>query len=88
MSEWISVKDKLPEIDTKVLIFYTIAKTDSKNKPTGGHHEYFEIAQIESITTTKTSSGVNTSVEWRDSDWNYVSPTYWMPLPKPPKETS
>jgi Protein of unknown function (DUF551) len=74
--EWISVKDRLPELDTNVLIYWKL----SKDKKEGGYWDMIEIALLDSITKRKESI----STEWRDSDYNTKNPTHWMPLPEPP----
>ena len=81
--EWISVKDRLPEIDEKCLVFYTIDDTDKKGKPTGIVYKYFEIAYIHMITLT---GGNHKSVSWQNSGYDPVEPSHWMPLPEPPKQ--
>jgi hypothetical protein len=77
MSEWISVKDKLPENDVEVLVFnpkdgITIGEFDSDR--VSGYVEsdgsYFCV-----------NSGWSIQYDWAP----YMSPTHWMPLPKEPK---
>lgn len=77
MQQWISVNDRLPEIDEYVLIYWKL----QKDKKEGGYWDMLEIARVESITHRKDS----VSVLWVDNDYNYKTPTHWMPLPKPPK---
>lgn len=63
---WISVKDRLPEFDTNVLVYYTI-----------GIHEYWEIGRLESVLNTANGE----SPSWIDTDYNAIDPALWMPLP-------
>lgn len=81
-TKWISVKDRLPEIDKKVLAFYTLSETN-KGKPTGKVFEYMIICRIESITDY---GGGKISVSWIDDEYNAINPTFWCYLPEPPKQ--
>jgi len=76
--KWISVKDKLPEFDVNVLIYWRL----QKDKKEGGYWDMIEIAHVSSITQGK--DYINT--EWKDSEYNQKSPTHWMSLPEPPKQ--
>ena len=76
--KWISVNERLPEIDEYVLIYWKL----QKDKKEGGYWDMLEIAKVESITHRKDS----VSVSWIDCDYNAKTPTHWMPLPEPPKE--
>ena len=68
---WISVKERLPEIGNRVLCYYTI-----------GEYECCKICRIYAI---KSSDGVIDSVDWIDDDYFDIEPSYWMELPEPPK---
>lgn len=82
MSEWISVKDRLPEHDTDVLVFAE------------GKHEAF----IGESVITITHIGNHKFWPDSPDHWEWVSPwqyfmtdyeiTHWMPLPKPPERES
>ena len=78
--EWIKVEDALPGFNEKVLIYWKLAK----DKKEVGFWDMIEIACVDSITNRKESK----SVDWSDSDYNSKSPTHWMPLPKPPTNTT
>ena len=71
MSEWISVEDRLPERDEKVLCYYGFEKNGEKhNMRFIGCLDYY--AYDENPHFQHASTGL------------FV--THWMPLPKPPKE--
>ena len=71
MGEWISVEDRLPPIDTEVLVF---------------SHGNISVCSL-----VQTDKEVR-DVVWEDvygywdDDEGVAAVTYWMPLPKPPKE--
>lgn len=81
MSDWISVDDRLPDIDQNVLVF---AK--------GIYEGYIgdTVIAISSVTDKNTlwPSLILEKPEWR-SPWQYFFTdyeiTHWMPLPQPPK---
>ena len=73
--EWISVKDRLPEIDHEVLIIYTIGKDDNE-------FNVYETARVDNV--TEYSNGK--VADWRRDGYSSVKPTHWMPLPEPPKK--
>lgn len=82
MGEWISVKDRLPEHDTPVLVFAE------------GKHEAFIGDSVIAITHIGNQKLWHDSPD----HWNWVSPwqyfmtdyeiTHWMPLPNPPERES
>lgn len=74
--QWISVKDRLPEFDVKVLIYWKL----KKEKKT----EYYDMIEIASLTSKTIGKGFELT-EWQDSDYNNKNPTHWMPLPDVPK---
>lgn len=76
MAEWISVKERLPEEDTDVLVVRKFLGLKGTVPPS----TYVEIAcRIDDRW-------------FSDSDENkivpslHTDPLYWMPVPKPPKE--
>ena len=83
--KWINVKDKLPEYEETVLLYYEI-----KGKKQLGRHYHsseenikcFEIGRLTSITSAKLYSTLN----WEDRSYNPITPTHWMPLPEPPQK--
>ena len=79
MSEWISVKDRLPEHDQKVLIFAE-GKID--------YHIGDTVIAITHIGNHKLFHDSPDRWGWV-SPWQYFSTnyeiTYWMPLPAPPE---
>ena len=77
--EWISVKERLPELDEYVLIYWQLKKG---KKEEDGFYDMIEIASLDSITHRKDQ----VSTEWKDKEYNGKEPTHWMPLPKPPKQ--
>lgn len=73
--EWISVKDRLPEFDKRVL-----ALDASKE---------VAILRLHSVTGRKTADGDSISTDWYEQtsyDTYYENVTHWMPLPEPPKQ--
>lgn len=74
-NEWISVKDRLPELEIDVLIYWQLKKSNED-----GFYDMIEIAMLKSITQRKESI----YTEWVNGDYETKSPTHWMPLPKPP----
>ena len=70
--EWISIKDMLPETNREVLVF-----TRDKD------FERIDIGKL--VNFWKDSKGVVTC-EWHDFEWNFLDPSFWMPLPPAPKE--
>lgn len=71
MSEWISVKDRLPEEDVSVLVFGSsglfIGSYDYGNKYM---ESYWSSEKYKHIECTE----------------DYEPVTHWMPLPQPPKD--
>lgn len=70
MTEWISVKDRLPDDYVPVLVYV---------KHIDGKRTVVLVDHIISYT-----NGCKTWAEI-DKTWKY-SATHWMPLPEPPKE--
>ena len=80
MSEWISVKDRLPGDEQEVLV---IAHGWDGRLVYVGSHKRVE-AQKSWLTGI-----TNKSSEWSLWGWSYLKEpmvTHWMPLPEPPKE--
>lgn len=83
MSEWISVKDRLPELGTLCVISYT--------KPGWGRRMGVYISRYDRLYKTFNikdgydegffGTGLNTFSQ------KYDEVTYWMPLPEPPEVT-
>ena len=72
MSEWISAKDRLPDVYTPVLVTY-IGWQD-------GEQHCDEVATIGLFSKWHWWDGGDTEEEV------LVTITHWMPLPEPPKE--
>lgn len=78
---WVSVKDRLPEIDERVLVFGV------------GKYEYFVGSTMTAITCMSDANLIDcrlkTQPYWLEP-WQYYLTdyeiTHWMPLPEPPKE--
>lgn len=69
-SRWISVEDRLPETDDRVLVWY--CDKDGDFFPAVGRYGEKEERWI-------------TDVDDNDHAWPPVKITHWMPLPEPPK---
>ena len=73
MSEWISVKDGLPEDDVRVLVC-------------GNGGDESHVIAITQYTHRKYGYNIEGWIEpWQYFFYNYEI-THWMPLPEPPKE--
>ncbi len=70
MSEWISVKDRLPELGKPVLVFDTYGSVKTKGS-------------IKQVTRNKNSQKGFWGIDWK---FGPVEPRYshWMPIPAPP----
>lgn len=91
MSEWISVKDRLPEFKERVLAYV-------KNKDPEGrfNREGVYVAQLEDKVPKHDPEGKRNfwGIPGYDSEWTvwawscFTEPevTHWRPLPEPPKE--
>jgi hypothetical protein len=77
MSEWISVKDKLPELEQYVLLF------DYWKSSEGKEYKDMRVGYLDEYTTRKTSEGLTHSLEWKGTEFAF-NITHWMPLPQPP----
>ena len=78
-SAWISVDERLPEIEQDVLLF-----NSWKNK-SGELVESMLAGYLSEFTTRKTAGGVVNSCDWRGSEYIF-NITHWRPLPKPPTQ--
>ena len=83
--EWISVKDRLPE-KQKIVIICTIGSDFIKQK-------YGETLEQALERCRKEPAIVELGFLGSDGGWYeyegfpaVISPSYWMPLPEPPKE--
>lgn len=76
MSEWISVKDKLPDIKA-VLDSPLKDPFSGKNIP-----PLYKSSKV--LIYTEEGEMRTGSVEWFEN--GFVNCTHWMPLPEPPKE--
>ena len=86
MSEWISVKDRLPRLDTVVLICYQSGYDGSAIYAFGGLVDdgdgwLWGISHA-GMGIYANDDAVASDVE-ADDDYQV---THWMPLPEPPKE--
>ena len=80
MTEWISVKDRLPDDEQEVLV---IAHGWDGRLVYVGSHKRVE-AQKSWLTGI-----TNKSSEWSLWGWSYLKEpmvTHWLPMPEPPKE--
>ena len=72
---WISVKDRLPDLNVNVLMYHEIETTDE------GIYPYLEIGYLSNSMKGKDFGGL----EWMDKEHNSLSsPSHWMRLPKLP----
>lgn len=80
MSEWVSVKDRLPEIYEEVIVF-GVGKAD-------GYIGSTQMAITSMTDKNPLWPSLKWEKEWRDP-WQYFlvdyEITHWMPLPEPPK---
>ena len=83
MREWISVKERLPELEQEVLVF-------AIGLPEWGYEGKTAIA-IACRFIWKIFSGSPGHICW-STPWEYFHKdykiTHWMPLPEPPKEVN
>lgn len=73
--EWISVKERLPDIGVRVLIY-------------NSHFDLFEVSQrndIPSHSYEQIEGDTYKRVTHPFECWDNNEPTHWMPLPEPPK---
>ena len=75
---WISVNDRLPEVDKSVIVF-----ARGKNNP------IYKIAIASMSNKNVFDVRLETELYWREP-WQFFNTNYeithWMPLPEPPKE--
>ena len=75
MSEWISVKDRLPDVDGSYIVM-TIKSWEPGRQPFRAMVMEFETREINGKTVKRWKWGDKASM-WRVS--------HWMPLPEPPE---
>lgn len=74
---WISVNERLPELDESVLLF--------DNWKSNGEERFdIRLGYLSEYITRKTSEGVTNHCEWGGTDYAF-NITHWMPLPNPPE---
>lgn len=85
MSEWLSVKDRLPEEETEVLLLYNDGDNEFILKGWGVSND--EPNFIFCIPTLILEFD-EAKVEFHATNYSAVDDyvTHWMPLPKPPNE--
>lgn len=71
--EWISVKDRLPELQLSVLLY----------KESVGGYKWFEVGYLNSYTTSVNRIYPEWVVNGKYGESEY---SHWMPLPEPPKQ--
>lgn len=81
MNEWISVKDRLPEID------YKNKKSQAKVKIKINNNEDFclNCNYRETFSASENVELVRRGYIFYTMDGTTYVPTHWMPLPEPPK---
>lgn len=91
MSEWISVKDRVPEFGQLVLAY-----VKNKFPPGRFNRDGVYVAKLEDKVPNPDPEGKRNfwgipgyDSEWTIEGWSYFTEpevTHWMPLPEPPKE--
>lgn len=76
--EWISINDRLPNLEESVLLFDDWKTTDKEER------KDIRLGYLSESTTRKTSNGISVSCEWGGTEFAF-NITHWMPLPEPPK---
>jgi len=82
MSEWISVKDRLPDFGVKVLVYWR--PIDHKFRPF--HREITIASRTEHL--PREGSSLDSPYWWSNGQYYDTETfiTHWQPLPEPPKE--
>lgn len=77
--EWISVKEKAPEFDIKVLVYrHWISENKEEKNPIG----MIDVGYLQDTTSNR----YGTQHEWKvGDDYDIRDVTHWQPLPEPPK---
>ena len=78
MSQWISVRDRLPEINEEVIVALPFVFED-EDGPTN-----YKACRITTARLVPDSEGAKWSIH-TENGW-ITKVTHWMPLPAPPKE--
>ena len=95
MSEWISVKERLPEV-FKVYDFYrdsncvliTVAKESDQQTFVNPYVTVAHLAQFKSEDPMWTACRCSVSGnEVEPNEWSFKQVSYWQPLPAPPEPT-
>jgi len=76
---WISIEDRLPELDQAVLLF------DYWKDSNDVCHKDIRVGYLTEYTTRNTSKGISRNCEWGGCEFLF-NITHWQPLPEPPKE--
>ena len=95
MSEWISVKERLPEV-FKVYNYYrdsncvliTVAKESDQQTFVNPYVTVAHLAQFKSEEPMWTACRCSVSGnEVEPNEWSFKQVSYWQPLPAPPEPT-
>lgn len=86
MSKWISVKDRLPEVEVNVLIMQKYSETDRFANITIGH-----LHQPSDFRYKPYWNWIGYGQDMTHPRAEFICPgneyvTHWQPLPEPPKE--
>ena len=73
-NEWVSVEDRLPEVEQKVIVFTQWGDIEIGNLFPHSFNTYEDAG-----------NGLFKKVKVETNLWNNNLPTHWMPLPTPPK---
>ena len=81
MSDWISVKDSLPDLKVRVLACQLI-----DNRCFWGSHHYFVAYFDNRVSKNEIAWGIDCGCSGVNCMRVEFEPTHWMPLPSPPEE--
>lgn len=82
-TEWISVKDRLPEFEQKVLLF-DHWHTHWMPLPEKQERKDIRVGYLSEVTTRNSQQGIVKDCEWKGTEFAF-NITHWMPLPEPPQ---